>query len=68
MLALLHAWHQRGLADPVAAHPFGHPGHPHDVERLAAYWGTALGGPATHSETMADETLCTTTSCGRRVA
>ena len=57
MLALSHAWHQRCLADPVAAHPFEHPGHPQHVERLAAYWGEALGGPATYSETMGDEAL-----------
>lgn len=56
MLALSHAWHRRCLADPVAAHPFEHPGHPQHVERLAAYWGEALGGPATYSETMGDET------------
>ncbi len=57
MLALSRAWHERCLADPVAAHPFEHPGHPEHVERLAAYWGEALGGPATYSASMGDETL-----------
>lgn len=55
MLALARAWHERCLADPVAAHPFEHPGHPEHVERLAAYWGEALGGPATYSGSMGDE-------------
>ena len=46
LLALARAWHARCLADPVASHPFGHGGlHPQHVERLAAYWGEALGGP-----------------------
>lgn len=55
VLALAHAWHTRCLADPEAAHPFEHGNHPQHLERLAAYWGEALGGPATYSATMADE-------------
>ncbi len=55
LLALAHAWHARCLADPEAAHPFEHGNHPQHLERLAAYWGEALGGPATYSRTMADE-------------
>ncbi|MBM6399227.1 oxidoreductase [Phycicoccus sonneratiae] len=55
MLALSHAWHARCLADPVAAHPFEHPGHPEHVERLAAYWGEALGGPPAYTDGMGDE-------------
>ncbi|WP_392543587.1 oxidoreductase [Oryzobacter telluris] len=55
MLALAHAWHARCLADPEAAHPFEHGNHPQHLERLAAYWGEALGGPPTYSATMADE-------------
>lgn len=57
LLALAHAWHERCLADPVAAHPFGHPGqHPQHLERLAAYWSEALGGPADYTASMGTET------------
>lgn len=55
LLALAHVWHARCLADPEAAHPFERGGHPQHLERLAAYWGEALGGPTTYSTTMADE-------------
>ena len=45
-LALARAHHERCVADPVLNHPFSHPGqHPRHVERLAAYWAEALGGP-----------------------
>ncbi len=55
LLALARAWHARCLADPVAAHPFEHPGqHPDHLARLAAYWGEALGGPAAYSDGLAD--------------
>jgi hemoglobin len=54
--ALAGAWHARCLADPVASHPFSHGGlHPAHVERLAAYWGEALGGPTTFTDSMNDE-------------
>ncbi len=54
-LDLARAWHQRCLQDPVVSHAFSHPGqHPHHVERLAAYWAEALGGPTVYSETMGD--------------
>jgi hemoglobin len=57
VLALARAWHVRCLADPVMSHPFSHPGqHPEHLERLAAYWGEALGGPSTYTDSMADET------------
>ncbi|MFC4785522.1 group II truncated hemoglobin [Nocardioides sp. MAHUQ-72] len=53
---LAHAWHERCLADPVASHPFGHPGqHPQHLERLAAYWAEALGGPRDYTATMGEE-------------
>src|SRR4051812_25331623 len=55
-LALAHAWHERCLADPVVSHAFSHGFHPDHTARLAAYWAEALGGPATYSDTMADET------------
>jgi hemoglobin len=45
------------MADPVMSHPFSHPGlHPQHLERLAAYWAEALGGPTVYTDTMADET------------
>jgi hemoglobin len=40
----------------VASHPFDHGDlHPQHVERLAAYWAEALGGPTTFTDTMNDE-------------
>ncbi|MGV8907885.1 MAG: oxidoreductase [Propionicimonas sp.] len=56
MLALAHAWHERCLADPVAAHPFSHGVHDQHLERLAAYWGEALGGPASYTASVGTET------------
>ena len=56
LLALARAWHERCLADPVASHPFEHGDlHPEHLERLAAYWAEALGGPTTFTDTMNDE-------------
>jgi hemoglobin len=56
LLALASAWHERCLADPVMSHPFDHGDlHPQHVERLAAYWAEALGGPPTFTATMGDE-------------
>ena len=55
VLALAHAWHRRCLDDPVAAHPFSHGSlHPQHVERLAAYWAEAFGGPDEYTATMGD--------------
>jgi hemoglobin len=57
MLSLARAWHARCMADEVMSHPFSHPGqHPQHLERLAAYWGEALGGPAAFTGSLADET------------
>jgi len=53
---LAEAWHHRVLADEVVSHAFSHGYHPEHTERLAAYWGEALGGPATFSEQYGDET------------
>jgi hemoglobin len=54
---LAHAWHARCLADPVAGHPFDHPGqHPEHLDRLAAYWAEALGGPRLYTAGMGDHT------------
>jgi hemoglobin len=53
LLALAHAWHERCLEDPIMSHPFSHAGgHPQHLERLAAYWGEALGGPPAYTATM----------------
>ena len=55
LLDLARAWHRRCLADPVVSHAFSHPGqHPQHLERLAAYWAEALGGPARYTDAMAD--------------
>ena len=55
LLRLAHAWHVRVLADAVVSHAFQHGFHPQHTERLAAYWGEALGGPPTYTGTHADE-------------
>jgi hemoglobin len=50
-LALAAAHHERCVADPELNHPFSHPGqHPQHVERLAAYWAQALGGPPRYTQ------------------
>jgi hemoglobin len=53
---LAEAWHLRVMADEVVAHAFSHGVHPQHVERLAAYWAEAFGGPSTYSELYGDET------------
>jgi hemoglobin len=52
---LAEAWHRRVMADEVVAHAFSHGFHPHHVERLAAYWAEALGGPRIYSDSYGDE-------------
>ena len=55
-LALAAAHHARCLADPELNHPFSHPGqHPQHVERLAAYWAEALGGPPRYTQECGDQ-------------
>ncbi len=56
LLRLSRAWHERVLADDVVAHAFSHGFREDHSERLAAYWGEALGGPGVYSQTMGDET------------
>jgi hemoglobin len=56
LLRLARAWHSRVMADEVVSHAFSHGIHPDHIQRLAAYWGEALGGPATYSESYGDET------------
>ncbi|MBJ7593375.1 MAG: group II truncated hemoglobin [Candidatus Dormibacteraeota bacterium] len=55
MRRLAAAWHRRVMADDVVSHAFSHGFHPDHSQRLAAYWGEALGGPPTYSDTMGDE-------------
>jgi hemoglobin len=56
LVRLAAAWHERVMADEVVSHAFSHGFHPQHSERLAAYWGEALGGPAAYSEHYGDET------------
>ena len=54
---LARAWHERVMADEIVSHAF-HGGVRDDhVERLAAYWSEALGGPAAYSATYGDESF-----------
>lgn len=53
---LAAAWHQRVMADEVVAHAFSHGFHPDHIERLAAYWAEALGGPPAYTASFGDET------------
>jgi hemoglobin len=56
MVRLAEAWHTRVMADEVVSHAFHGGAAPDHTERLAAYWGEALGGPTTYSDTYGDET------------
>jgi hemoglobin len=53
---LADAWHRRVMVDEVVGHAFSHGFHPQHVERLAAYWAEALGGPSAYSGSFGDET------------
>jgi hemoglobin len=53
---LAGAWHKRVMADEVVSHAFSHGFHPEHTDRLAAYWGEALGGPDAYSAQYGDET------------
>lgn len=53
---LAAAWHRRVMADEIVSHAFSHGFHPQHVERLAAYWAEALGGPSIYSGSYGDET------------
>jgi hemoglobin len=53
---LARAWHERVMADEIVSHAFSHGFHPDHSERLAAYWGEALGGPPAFSSAYGDET------------
>ena len=54
-LRLAHAWHERVMADEVVSHAFSHGFHPDHIERLAAYWAEALGGPPRYTAELGDE-------------
>ena len=56
LLRLAGAWHARVMDDEVVSHAFSHGFHPDHVQRLAAYWAEALGGPASYSSSFGDET------------
>jgi hemoglobin len=49
ILGICVRWHELGLADPEAAHPFEQDLHPQHDERLAAYLAEAAGGPALYT-------------------
>ena len=55
MRRLADAWHRRVVADEVVGHAFSHGFRPDHVERLAAYWAEALGGPADYTTRYGDE-------------
>lgn len=56
LLRLAGAWHARVISDDVVSHAFSHGFHADHRERLAAYWGEALGGPNTYSASYGSET------------
>jgi len=56
LFRLAAAWHHRAMADEEVSHAFSHGFKPDHVERLAAYWAEALGGPSMYSESYGDET------------
>ncbi|MFG1912819.1 DUF6596 domain-containing protein [Kribbella sp. NPDC048928] len=55
MLRLAAAWHELVMADPVVSHAFHGGAKPDHTERLAAYWGEALGGPSAYTSTYGTE-------------
>ena len=64
---LAAAWHERVMADEVVSHAFSHGFHPQHVERLAAYWAEALGGPSAYSESYGGETAAVRIHSGNGV-
>jgi hemoglobin len=64
-LELAAAHHARCLADPELNHPFSHPDqHPEHVQRLAAYWAEALGGPPRFSTECGSHASVVRMHCG----
>jgi hemoglobin len=56
LLRLAESWHARVMADEVVSQAFSHRFHPQHSQRLAGYWGEALGGPAAYSGAYGDQT------------
>ncbi|HLZ31232.1 MAG TPA: group II truncated hemoglobin [Chloroflexota bacterium] len=56
LLRLARAWHSRVMDDEEVSHAFSHGFQPDHIERLAAYWVEALGGPPAYSTAYGDET------------
>ncbi|MGH2512824.1 MAG: oxidoreductase [Candidatus Limnocylindrales bacterium] len=54
---LAQAWHERVLRDEIVSHAFHGGARDDHVERLAAYWAEALGGPSAYSGVFGDETF-----------
>jgi truncated hemoglobin YjbI len=50
------------MADEVVSHAFSHSFRPQHIERLATYWGEALGGPNAYSARYGDETAVVRTN------
>ena len=67
MRRLAAAWHRRVMDDEVVAHAFSHGFRPDHVERLAAYFAEALGGPKAYSHSYGDETSVVKTHSGNGV-
>lgn len=57
MTRIADAWHRRVMADPVVSHAFHGGAKPDHVDRLAAYLGEALGGPARYSRMYGDHAM-----------
>ena len=53
--ALAQAWHDRATADEVVGHAFSHGFNTDHVQRIAAYWAEAWGGPTAYTDAMGDE-------------
>ena len=64
---LAAAWHRRVMADEVVSHAFSQGFHPQHVERLAAYWAEALGGPSSYSDSYGSESSVVRTHSGNGV-
>lgn len=54
MTHIAAAWHRLAMADPVVAHAFHGSVKPDHIDRLAAYLGEALGGPARYTMSYGD--------------
>ena len=64
LVRLATAWHRRVMDDEVVSHAFSHGFKPDHLERLAAYWSEALGGPASYTDVYGGETDVVTMHSG----